>query len=252
MTDALTILLDHKGFGTLFFNGRLQTTEINAAAAGLLELSPSNASRHVITDIFPELIGIEPQLERIISKADSFFSLDYVNRTNAQGETRYLNLLLLACPQKDRALIVVEDATRDALAVQVTNQQRYDMFLYRSSIEQRRNQISRSILGQSSAIEHIIDTVHQLSRIPSATVLIMGETGTGKNLTARMIHETAMDAGDPFVEINCAALPEQLIEAELFGYDPIKINKLGFSQVLEFIHPDDKAQLSEGFNVVTV
>ena len=218
MTDALNILMAHKGFGALFFDERLQVIEINAAAEQLLALTPPKTPQTMITEIFPELVGIETQLEQIVAKQKTAYRLDHVNRLDEQGQVQYLNLLLLACPEKHRALLVLEDATQTALAEQVANQQRYDMYLYRTSIEHRRNQIGRSILGRSAAIEQIIDTVQKLSHIPSATVLLMGETGTGKNLTARMIHESAMAGDAPFVEINCAALPEQLIEAELFGY----------------------------------
>jgi transcriptional regulator with PAS, ATPase and Fis domain len=219
MDEPLSQLIDQKGFGALYFDGDLNVIEWNAAAAQLLDIAPSQSTAGQVTDLLPELVGIESRLERIVAKKEALFRLDYVNRAGSGDQVRYLNLLLLACRENNRALIVIEDTTSEALAVQVNNQQRYDMFLYRASIAHRRNQISRSILGQSAAIERIVDTVHKLSRIPSATVLIMGETGTGKNLTARMIHESAMAAAEPFVEINCAALPEQLIEAELFGYE---------------------------------
>jgi transcriptional regulator with PAS, ATPase and Fis domain len=217
MTDPLNILMDQKGFGALFFDERLRVIEINAAAEQLLALAPTGPPRAHIADIFPELVGIEVHLEQIVAKQETIYRLDHINRPDEQGQVRYLNLLVLACPQKNRALVVLEDATQTAQAVQIANQQRYDIYLYRTSIEYRRNQIGSSILGRSAAIEHIIDTVQKLGHIPSATVLLLGETGTGKNLTARMIHESAMADGAPFVEINCAALPEQLIEAELFG-----------------------------------
>jgi transcriptional regulator with PAS, ATPase and Fis domain len=219
MVDPLKNLLDQKGFGALFFDGRLRLVEASSTAQHLLSLDPPTSPYALITDIFPELVGIEVQLEQIVAKQESVYRLDHVNRIDKPGQLRYLNLLLMACPEKDRGLLVVEDVTDSALTLQADNQQRYDLYLYRTSIEHRRNQIGRSILGQSAAIEHIIQTVQQLSHIPSATVLLMGETGTGKNLAARMIHESAMAADAPFVEINCAALPEQLIEAELFGYD---------------------------------
>ncbi len=98
-------------------------------------------------------MGIEAELHRIVAKQESVYHLDYVNRSDKQGQTRYLNLLLLAYDEKDRALVVLEDATQTALALQAANQQRYDMYLYRTSIEHRRSQIGRSILGQSPAIE---------------------------------------------------------------------------------------------------
>ncbi|HMA82476.1 MAG TPA: sigma-54 dependent transcriptional regulator [Candidatus Binatia bacterium] len=86
----------------------------------------------------------------------------------------------------------------------------------------------RSELNETYRLEHIIgntpamETVRQMIRqaAPSdATVLILGESGTGKELVARALHYSSPRAGKPFVDVNCAALTETLIESELFGHE---------------------------------
>ena len=74
------------------------------------------------------------------------------------------------------------------------------------------------IIGSSPAIEHVRQLIERVA--PSdARVLITGENGTGKELVARWLHEKSARAGAPFVEVNCAAIPSELIESELFGHE---------------------------------
>ncbi len=76
----------------------------------------------------------------------------------------------------------------------------------------------RAIIGTSLPWRRTMDIVHQAA--PSeATVLLLGESGTGKELLARALHENSHRAKGPFVAINCAAIPESILEAELFGYE---------------------------------
>jgi two-component system, NtrC family, response regulator HydG len=76
----------------------------------------------------------------------------------------------------------------------------------------------RAIIGTSLAWRRTMDIVMQAS--PSeANVLLLGESGTGKELLARAVHEHSPRAAGPFIAINCAAIPESILEAELFGYE---------------------------------
>lgn len=71
--------------------------------------------------------------------------------------------------------------------------------------------------GESAAMQQVRSLVEKVAR-SMAPVLVSGESGTGKELVARAIHEVSVRGGQPFVAVNCSAIPEQLLEAEFFGY----------------------------------
>jgi DNA-binding NtrC family response regulator len=75
-----------------------------------------------------------------------------------------------------------------------------------------------SLVGTSQPMQQLKTSIRQLATIPS-TVLILGESGTGKELVARDLHRLGRNASAPFIAINCGALPEQLVESELFGHE---------------------------------
>ena len=74
-----------------------------------------------------------------------------------------------------------------------------------------------SLIGNSSQMQEVYEMVHRVAE-SSATVLLRGESGTGKSLVARAIHFNSRQAKGPFVNVNCSTLPETLIESELFGH----------------------------------
>ena len=75
------------------------------------------------------------------------------------------------------------------------------------------------IVGESPLIRKVMATAQKIARTPSVTVLITGESGTGKELVARLIHNHAGDEVRPFIDVNCGAIPENLLESELFGHE---------------------------------
>ncbi len=76
-----------------------------------------------------------------------------------------------------------------------------------------------TIIGKSLALHEVQQQVRRIATSKASTTLIYGESGTGKELIARAIHEWSPRANAPFVEINCASIPENLLESELFGYE---------------------------------
>jgi len=74
------------------------------------------------------------------------------------------------------------------------------------------------ITGPSTALKEVLETVHKVAKL-SATVLVLGESGTGKELMARLLHRESVNADAPFVAVNLAAIPRELVESTLFGHE---------------------------------
>jgi len=90
--------------------------------------------------------------------------------------------------------------------------------LGRRLIERKRLQERTRILGDHPAIQEVLIKIEQMAPVTS-TVLIQGESGSGKELVARAIHDLSPRRAKPFIAVNCAALPETLLESELFGHE---------------------------------
>src|SRR5690242_504726 len=88
----------------------------------------------------------------------------------------------------------------------------------RRLVERRGLQERTGIIGESAAIQEVLVKIEQMAPV-SSTVLIQGESGTGKELVAKAIHDLSPRRGRPFIAVNCAALPETLLESELFGHE---------------------------------
>ena len=88
----------------------------------------------------------------------------------------------------------------------------------RSGEEDERDREFARIVGRSSALETVLEQVERVAQTDS-TVLIQGETGTGKELVAQAIHNVSARYGRPYVKLNCSAIPFDLLESELFGHE---------------------------------
>ncbi|MBP5503139.1 MAG: sigma-54-dependent Fis family transcriptional regulator [Bacteroidales bacterium] len=106
----------------------------------------------------------------------------------------------------NRLLVVIKNATERGSHV--------------AEIKTLKQKLNRKyeMVGESPAIRHIKEIIERVAPT-DARVLIQGENGTGKEIVSRWLHEKSQRAGGPFIEVNCAAIPSELIESELFGHE---------------------------------
>jgi len=119
-----------------------------------------------------------------------------------------------------------------------------------------RNYVFRSILGNSPEVEKLIIAARTAAENASVNVLILGETGTGKGMLANAIHNYGNKKDSPFVEVTCSAIPEHLLESELFGHEKgaftdAKVRKLGLFELADngTIFLDEIGELSLNLQV---
>lgn len=140
-------------------------------------------------------------------------------------------LVITGFPSVDNAIDAVKSGASDYLAKPFTNEE------LKKSVKNLINSIDNSksaivnngdlskensleyagIVGKSKEILHLVDLIERVKN-NRATILIQGESGTGKELVARAIHYKGTFAANPFIAVNCGAIPENLLESELFGY----------------------------------
>ena len=146
--------------------------------------------------------------------------LQYVNKTK-----KYV--LATGTPAFDEngeiSLVVVNerDMTRlNELLEQLDETRRVSNRYKEELTELRMLELKRGeIVAESRAMKQVLKTALKLANMEVSNILIQGDSGTGKGLLAKFIHQQSQRAGKPFIQINCAALPENLLEAELFGYE---------------------------------
>jgi two-component system response regulator PilR (NtrC family) len=166
----------------------------------------------VITDMqMPEKTGLDLILEaRELSPETAMVMITGFGTTDSaisamrEGAYDYLTK-----PFKvDELRIVIEKALEKKL---LSNEN------HRLKEELRSQSRSRNIIGHSRVMQEVYELIGQVAETKT-NVLVYGESGTGKELVARAIHDQSPRSGKPFVAINCGAIPENLIESELFGH----------------------------------
>ena len=198
--ETLKEILDYEGY------------EVEQAEDGLkaLKLIKKNSYDVALCDIkMPEIDGLEllekandlaPDLPFIMISGHG--NIDTAIEATKKGAFDFIS----KPPDLNKLLIGVRNATEKNNLVAETK------------VLKRKISKTREIIGESKSIQNIKKTIDKVAPT-DARVLITGENGTGKELVARWIHEGSKRNTGPFIEVNCAAIPAELIESELFGHE---------------------------------
>lgn len=150
----------------------------------------------------------------LLSKGELLGVLTVFNKTDGQefndADERVLSIIAALSAQVLRAAELIGGLKQDRDVLASENSQLWRQVKKQFSTE--------SVIGSSAKLREVLKTIEQI-RDTSVDVLITGESGTGKDLIAKTIHFTSPRARKPFVALNCAALPETLLESELFGIE---------------------------------
>lgn len=202
--DLLSYILKKESYNTI--------TAANAEEA--LKCFQNNDIHVVLTDLkLPQMDGLEllkeilkisPETSVIIITGHG--SIDSAVSAIKQGAFDYITKPL----KKEQVLIVVKKA------IERTNLLQERKYLYSRVFAK---DMLEGMIGEHPSFKNVIKTIFKIAPF-DATVLITGESGTGKEMVAKAIHNISPRKNKPFLPINCAALPENLIESELFGYTP--------------------------------
>ena len=198
--ESIKMILEYEGYDVEF------TTSANEG----LEIFSSKDFAAVFLDIqMPELNGFEvlKKIKEQKQSASVIIISAHGSVENAIKATRLGAFDFLEKPiDRDKLLISVRNATESA------------------SLKEEYEEIKKvwvgdgEILGKSKAIRNILEMIDKVAPLDTR-VLITGENGTGKELVARAIHNNSERKDKSFVEVNCAAIPNELIESELFGHE---------------------------------
>jgi len=202
MSRFLTELLAEEGY----------QTKVVDDGPSALESYQQGAFDLVITDLMmPRMKGTE--LIRRLKEADAhalillitaFGTIDSAVEAIHTGAFHYITKPF----RSDELLIHVRRALEQ-------RQMRQEIDRLRSAA--RRQHSYKNIIGRSESMKTLFATIAHISDLPS-NVLILGESGTGKEMVARALHADSSRSAGPFIAVNCAAIPETLLESEMFGY----------------------------------
>ncbi len=198
------IFSDGNYYVKTFHNGAAALEHLKSNEADIAFLDLNLPDKHGI-DLLKEIKEIQPDILVII--ITGFASVESAVRALKLGAYDYIKKPFKADAIKLITKLALETQSLKRKVRELSAQKSFEKDAY------------EKLLGISPAIRLVKQQIEQFAQYDEETVLITGESGVGKELVAKALHEKSKRRNKPFIEINCASLPENLLESELFGYE---------------------------------
>ena len=200
--DRISKIMDYSFSGILSTDAGGVVCDINRKACAILGIDRARALERHISQIFPEL-GVDAVIRRGVRLLDELYPVG--------GNVVSVNCVPIEGEKENLGAVITCQAAGE---VQKTESKIRKKILQKGFVAHYH---FSDIIGEAPLTRAVLDRAARFSG-SQANVLLYGETGVGKELFAQSIHNASARRDGPFVAINCAALPEQLLESELFGY----------------------------------
>ncbi|EGB14944.1 putative sigma54 specific transcriptional regulator with PAS/PAC sensor [Pseudodesulfovibrio mercurii] len=191
--------------GLFTVDAEWNVTYFNEAAERITGISQADALGRKCWDVFrSSLCDGQCAVKSCIRKGGRIVNKS-IFIVRSDGTTLPISISASPLKNKDGVVVGGVETFRDLTDIHVSRQQAKDIYRF------------ENIVGRSQALDKIFRILPQISQ-SEATTLLLGQSGTGKELFARAIHSLSARKDGPFVAVNCGALPDTLLESELFGY----------------------------------
>src|SRR6202007_867126 len=189
----------------------------------VLEADNGTAALRVAHNESPDLVLLDVRLPDLNG-------IEILEQLKKSGDARAV-IMITADPQLEDVKAALKLGAYDFIGkpldfdeLHVTIKNALETTRLRSEVQSLRGEVHRrtvyhNVVGVSGKMTELMNFVRKVAASEATTILIQGESGTGKDLIAKAIHYESVRAEKPFVAINCSAIPETLMEAELFGHE---------------------------------
>jgi len=213
-------VLDHSYYGIYILDGQGTVLRLNDVAADLIGIKKEEVVDTNILDLVEKGIIDKPLTPSILKTKKPLTRSLYVHKSN-----KYIMASGLPILDKNGDVLFVVVIEHDMTIVKELRSQLEQVKQVAETIKSElseRNLLelkNSEIIADAPAMKQVLSTLLKLAHMDASNILITGESGTGKGYLSKFIHSNGIRKNQPFISINCAALPEMLLEAELFGYE---------------------------------